>query len=216
MYAVIVTGGKQYRVQSGQIVRIDHLPGAAGSALKFDQVLMVSEPSAKASEKSKVQLGKPTVANASVEAQIVTSGRDKKIIVFKMKRRKGYRKTQGHRQSMTEILITAINGGTVGKTKLSGSEMKSIITKYTSSLKPKGKAFTPKTLGSRKRLAGDKASPKNVKKAKNALSTAPAKKETAAPTKKAGASTTAKKAAPAKKTAKVTKKTAKKTAKSKK
>ena len=100
MYAVIKTGGKQYRVSEGQKLRVEKLPGSPGDALKFDEVLMVGGDSPK--------FGQPLVSGASVSAEITGQDRAKKIIVFKLRRRKNYRRKQGHRQPYTELKITGI------------------------------------------------------------------------------------------------------------
>jgi large subunit ribosomal protein L21 len=102
MYAVIKTGGKQYRVAEGQKLRVERLPGNPGDSLNFDQVLLVGGDAPK--------VGRPLVAGASVSAQILGQDRAKKIIVFKLRRRKNYRRKQGHRQPYTELRITAIKG----------------------------------------------------------------------------------------------------------
>jgi large subunit ribosomal protein L21 len=100
MYAVIHTGGKQYRVSEGDTLRVEKLPGEVGSSLEFGEVLMLGG--------DKVAVGRPFVGGAKVEAQIVAQDRARKIIVFKMKRRKKYRRKAGHRQPYTEIKITGI------------------------------------------------------------------------------------------------------------
>jgi large subunit ribosomal protein L21 len=101
MYAVIRTGGKQYRVSEGSRLRVEKLPGNPGDTLEFDQVLMLGG--------EQVTLGKPLVDGAKVKAQIVAQGRAKKIIVFKIRRRKGYRRKAGHRQPFTEVRVTGID-----------------------------------------------------------------------------------------------------------
>jgi large subunit ribosomal protein L21 len=101
MYAVIRTGGKQYRVSQGETLRIEKLPGDVGASITFEEVLMVGG--------DKVTVGKPLVSGAKVSAQITAQDRAKKIIVFKMRRRKNYRRKNGHRQSYTEVKITGIN-----------------------------------------------------------------------------------------------------------
>ncbi len=154
MYAVIVSGGKQYRVQPGDIVQLEKLEGDVGAAVKFDQVLMVSKPNA---ENSQVWLGKPTLSGASVQGEIVGQGRGEKILIIKMKRRKQYRRTQGHRQSLTQVLVTGLDTGAGEKVSLSAEDKKAKMSKFQSHLKAKGPAQTPKTLGSRKRLAAAKA-----------------------------------------------------------
>lgn len=100
MYAVIKTGGKQYRVSEGQKLRVERLDGNPGDKLTFDQVLLVSGESLK--------VGQPLVPGASVSAEIVGHDRAKKIVVFKLRRRKNYRRKQGHRQPFTELQITGI------------------------------------------------------------------------------------------------------------
>ena len=100
MYAVIKTGGKQYRVSEGQKLRVEKLPGNPGDALKFEEVLMVGGDAPK--------FGQPLVSGASVSAEILDQDRAKKIIVFKLRRRKNYRRKQGHRQPYTELKITGI------------------------------------------------------------------------------------------------------------
>jgi large subunit ribosomal protein L21 len=101
MYAVIKTGGKQYRVSEGTRLRVEKLPGAAGDKLQLDQVLMLGG--------EKLTIGKPLVAGAKVDAEIVEQGRDKKVIVYKIRRRKRYRRKNGHRQPYTELKITGIS-----------------------------------------------------------------------------------------------------------
>jgi large subunit ribosomal protein L21 len=101
MYAIIKTGGKQYRVSEGQTLRVEKL-NAEDSKVNFDQVLLVGGTDG-------LKVGAPVVEGASVEAEVLREGRAKKIIVFKKKRRKGYHKKQGHRQAFTEIKIIQIN-----------------------------------------------------------------------------------------------------------
>jgi large subunit ribosomal protein L21 len=102
MYAVIKTGGKQYRVSEGQILRVEKLDGAAGDAVTFSEVLLVGGESTK--------IGRPTVPGAQVSAQIVAQDRAKKVVIFKFRRRKNYRRKTGHRQPFTELKITGISG----------------------------------------------------------------------------------------------------------
>lgn len=102
MYAVVRTGGKQYRLGVGDSVKVEKLPDEIGNIVELSQILMVSDG-------SEVKVGTPLVAGASVKAEIVGHGRDKKIRVFKMKRRKKYRRTQGHRQAFTQLKVTEIN-----------------------------------------------------------------------------------------------------------
>ena len=102
MDAVVRSGGKQYRVSPGGSVRVEKLAGEVGSSITLDEVLMVGG-------EGDVKIGAPTVDGASVSGTIVAQGRGPKIRVFKMKRRKGYRRTQGHRQDYTEIRIDGIS-----------------------------------------------------------------------------------------------------------
>jgi len=101
MYAVIKTGGKQYRVAEGQKLRVEKLAGNAGDKVTFDEVLLVGGDAPK--------IGQPIVKGASVAAEIVGQDRGKKIVVFKFKRRKNYRRKNGHRQPYTELKITGIS-----------------------------------------------------------------------------------------------------------
>jgi large subunit ribosomal protein L21 len=101
MYAVIETGGKQYTVRKGDTLRVEKLDGEAGENLAIDRVLMVNDG-------SDVKVGDPVVSGSKVTATIRGHGRGEKLRIFKKKRRKGYRKRQGHRQSYTELEITGI------------------------------------------------------------------------------------------------------------
>jgi large subunit ribosomal protein L21 len=102
MYAVIKTGGKQYRVAQGETLKIESVSGDVGSAITLDKVLMIGDG-------DKVSVGKPMLNGASVKATIVAHGRNDKVKIFKMKRRKHYQKHQGHRQNYTEIRIDGIS-----------------------------------------------------------------------------------------------------------
>ena len=102
MYAVIKTGGKQYRVSAGETLKIETVAGDVGSEIVLDKVLMVADG-------DKLNVGKPLVDGASVKATIVSHGRGDKIKIFKMRRRKHYQKHQGHRQNFTEIRIDGIS-----------------------------------------------------------------------------------------------------------
>lgn len=101
MYAVIETGGKQYRVDPGKEVKVEKLQGEVGDDIIFDQVLMTSDG-------EDVKVGKPFLEEAKVTGRITLQGKNKKILVFKYKRRKGYRKKMGHRQQFTQIKIEDI------------------------------------------------------------------------------------------------------------
>ena len=103
MYAVIQTGGKQYRVEPGKTVVVERLAGDEGTPVTFDQVLLVSS-----GDGANVNVGKPTVAGASVTGQIVEQGRGDKLVVFKFRRRKNYVRRNGHRQDYTAVKIAEI------------------------------------------------------------------------------------------------------------
>lgn len=100
-YAIIRTGGKQYRVAPGDVVRIERLAGEVGAAIEFTEVLLTGGDGA-------VRIGTPLVDGVKVSGQIVGQERDKKIRIFKKKRRKNYRRRRGHRQSITAVRVTAI------------------------------------------------------------------------------------------------------------
>jgi large subunit ribosomal protein L21 len=104
MYAVIKSGGKQYRVQSGAQVRVEALPAEVGAAVSFDEVLLVGEG-------DDLKIGAPLVVGARVKATVVSHGRADKVHIFKLRRRKHHQKSQGHRQSYTEVRIDDIIQG---------------------------------------------------------------------------------------------------------
>ena len=102
MYAVISSGGKQYKVSEGDVVFIEKLDVEEGASITFDKVLMAGEGDA-------VKVGTPVVEGATVTANVLKNGKAKKVIVFKMKRKKNERKKKGHRQPYTKVQITAVN-----------------------------------------------------------------------------------------------------------
>jgi large subunit ribosomal protein L21 len=102
MYAIIATGGKQYKVAEGDIITIEKLEAEEGATVTFDQVLAVNN--------DKLVVGSPVVEGATVTASVVKNGRGKKVIVYKYKRKTGYHKKNGHRQSYTRVKIEKING----------------------------------------------------------------------------------------------------------
>jgi large subunit ribosomal protein L21 len=104
MYAVIRSGGKQYRVESGAKLRVERLSADVGAAVSFDEVLLVGDGDA-------VKVGAPLVSGAQVKATVLAQGRGDKVRIFKLRRRKHYQKTQGHRQSFTEVRIDDILQG---------------------------------------------------------------------------------------------------------
>ena len=101
MYAVIKTGGKQYRVAAGEKIKVEQIPADVGATITLDQVLMVGEGES-------VKIGTPIIVGATVMAKVIAHGRGPKIKIFKMRRRKHYQKHQGHRQNYTEIEISGI------------------------------------------------------------------------------------------------------------
>ena len=103
MYAVVKTGGKQYRVVAGDKLKVEQIPADVGAEVILDQVLMVGEGES-------VRLGQPILSGASVKATVVSHGRGEKVKIFKMRRRKHYQKHQGHRQNFTELKIDSIVG----------------------------------------------------------------------------------------------------------
>lgn len=100
MYAIIATGGKQYKVSEGDVIRVERLNAGIGESFTFDQVLAVND--------GEMKIGNPTVEGAVVEASVVAEGKDKKIIVYRYKRKSGYHKKNGHRQYFTEVKINNI------------------------------------------------------------------------------------------------------------
>ncbi|HNX92327.1 MAG TPA: 50S ribosomal protein L21 [Syntrophomonas sp.] len=103
MYAIIQTGGKQYKVTEGEMVKVEKLPAEAGDKVTLDQVLMLQDDNG-------TKIGDPLVAGAKVSAAVLEQGRGKKITVYKYKKRKNQRKKQGHRQAYTRLLIEKIEG----------------------------------------------------------------------------------------------------------
>ncbi|MBA2659976.1 MAG: 50S ribosomal protein L21 [Nitrosospira sp.] len=102
MYAIIKTGGKQYRVEAGLKLKIEQIPADIGSEFLIDQILMIADG-------DNISLGQPMLSGASVKATVLGQGRHDKVRIFKMRRRKHYQKHQGHRQNYTEIQITGIS-----------------------------------------------------------------------------------------------------------
>ena len=104
MYAVIKSGGKQHRVEPGEVLRLEKLDAAKGETVNFDQVMMCGEG-------ENIQIGTPFVDGVAVTAEVVSHGRGDKITIIKMRRRKHYRRQAGHRQYFTEVKIKEISGG---------------------------------------------------------------------------------------------------------
>ncbi|NLR76251.1 MULTISPECIES: 50S ribosomal protein L21 [Leeia] len=103
MYAVVKTGGKQYKVAIGEKLKVEQIPADINSEIVLEEVLLIADG-------EKVAVGTPLIAGASVKATVLSQGRHDKVRIFKMRRRKHYQKRQGHRQNYTELQITAING----------------------------------------------------------------------------------------------------------
>jgi len=101
MYAVIMTGGKQYKVAPGEVVRVETLDAKKGDTVEIKDVYMIADG-------DKISVGKPTLASAMVTAEVVDEGRGEKLLIFKHRRRKGFRKTNGHRQNYTAIKVKEI------------------------------------------------------------------------------------------------------------
>jgi len=101
MYAIIATGGKQYKVAEGDIIKVEKLGVEAGATVSFDEVLVVNN--------GQLVVGNPTVAGATVSATVVEEGKNKKVIVYRYKRKSGYHKKNGHRQAYTKVKIEKIN-----------------------------------------------------------------------------------------------------------
>jgi large subunit ribosomal protein L21 len=168
MYAVIKTGGKQYRVKPDDVLEIERLPGEAGDMIEFSQVLMVSGDSG-------IEVGTPVIADAIVAAELVEQTRGDKIKVFKKKRRKHYRRTMGHRQDLSQIRITEILTGGAKPSKKAAAKKKAPA-KAEETVKTEQPAPTVSEAAAEAKAPAKKAAAKK----------APAKK---APAKKAAAET---------------------------
>ena len=182
MYAVIRTGGKQYRVTAGDLIAIEKLTGEPGSTITFDDVLMVGDG-------DKRDVGAPKLAGAAVAAEVIEQARGDKIIVFKKKRRKGYRRTKGHRQDLTVVRITDIvaEGGKRATAKPAKAKAEATSAPAAEDAAPKAAAKKPAAKA--KAATGSKA------EAKKPATKATATKRKAAAT---GSKATAKKPAAAK------------------
>ena len=184
MYAVIKTGGKQYRVQPGDVIVVEKLDGDAGSNVSFDNVLMLSGDKG-------VTLGAPTIAGATVAATLVETRKGEKIKIFKKIRRQGYRRTTGHRQMESVLRITGIEGAGE-KAKWDGKV--ELMTKAEMNARARGLAPRVETTEVEAKPAKKAAAPKTAKA--EAAAEAPAAEK--APAKKAPAKTAAPKAKAAK------------------
>ena len=146
MYAVVNSGGKQYKVQQGQILRVEKIPGDVGNSVTFDRVLMFSDG-------ENVSIGQPVLEDIAVEGHIVEQGKAKKIIVFKYKRRKRYRRKKGHRQDFTAVLIDGIKAKaqkSSEKKDESIAEAKEPATRKTAPEKEEAKKAAPNKEASKK------------------------------------------------------------------
>ena len=171
MLAVIKTGGKQYAVKAGQILKVEKLDGKKGDSISFGNVLAVTDS-------SNHTIGNPLIKGASVEAKILDQIRDKKIIVFKKRRRKNYRLTQGHRQYLTVLKIESILKGTkkisIPKTSKKHKEIKnnedndSVSKKVGVKVEKKSvvKKATPKKIAKKKKITKKTVSKKTIKSKK--------------------------------------------------
>ncbi len=139
MYAVIKTGGKQYRVAKDDVITVEHLPGEAGAAVTFDDVLLVGD-----------KIGTPTVEGMTVKGKIVEQARGDKIIVFKKKRRKDYKRTHGHRQDLTVVQITDIGAGGAKKAAAEKPAEKKATAKKATTKKAAAKKATTKKAAAKK------------------------------------------------------------------
>jgi len=186
MYAVIKTGGKQYRVENGDIIEVEKLTADAGSTISLSPVLMLNDD-----KSSKV--GNPVIEGAAVSAEVLEQTRGDKIIVFKKKRRKGYRRTIGHRQDLTVLKITDVTG------KSKGTSIKTTKAKVTTDDVPDTKKASKSKVTKSKTASAEKKPAAKKPAAKKAAAKKPAAKKPAA--KKAAAKKPAAKKPAAKKPA---------------
>lgn len=156
MYAVIKTGGKQYRVMPGDVLKVESIKAEVGDSINFDEVLMIADG-------DNVTLGTPTIASAKVAAEVIAHGRAKKVEIVKFKRRKHHQKRTGHRQNFTQVQIQNINGkgsaAKKAKAKKSDDAEKPAKTEKKKAAKPAAKKAEPKA---EKKPAAKKAAPKKA------------------------------------------------------
>ena len=200
MYAVIKTGGKQYRVQPGDLLVVEKLAGEPGAEVSFDEVLMLGDGDA-------VTLGAPTVAGAAVTATLIETRKGEKIKIFKKIRRQGYRRTGGHRQLESVLRVTAIGDakwdGKVDLTTKAELNARSRNLKFVAPNAAPAAAEAAPAPKARKAAATKAAEPKAAEAAAEPVAEAPKAKKAAAPKAEAGeAKAPAKKAAPKKAAAK--------------
>lgn len=187
MYAIIDYAGRQVRVEQGQEVKFPLLAGEPGATITMERVLLLSD-------NGSTHIGQPLVAGASIDATILSHGRERKVIVFKFKRRKGYRKKAGHRQDYTILRINAINTAKSKPTAKAPVAEKATPAKSEATIKaaakPKAQKKTAAKTAAKGKTAAKKATPK--KATPGAKKAAPAKK-TAAKKSKSGSGTSVKK-----------------------
>jgi large subunit ribosomal protein L21 len=152
MYAVVNSGGKQYKVQQGEVLRVEKISGDVGSPVTFDRVLMFADG-------ENVSIGQPVLDGVSVEGTIVEQGKAKKIIVFKYKRRKRFRRKNGHRQEFTAVQIDTINKGATAK-KASEPESEAKVEAKVEAKESKTEKVAPKKETAKKSDAEKVAGPK--------------------------------------------------------
>jgi len=163
MFAVLKTGGKQYRVAAGQVIKVEKLDGEVGSTIKFDEILMVGDDKG-------VKVGEPLIAGASVSAEVLEQTRAAKIIVFKKKRRHNYRRKKGHRQNITVLRVTDI---------LKTAAKKAPAKKVEAPVEAKAPAKAPAKKAPAKKAAAKTTTAKKAPAKKAAATKAPAKKAAA-------------------------------------
>ena len=158
MYAVVNSGGKQYKVQKGEVLKVEKISGDVGSSVTFDRVLMLSDG-------ENVSIGQPVLDSVSVEGHIVEQGKAKKIIVFKYKRRKRFRRKNGHRQEFTAVLIDSIKakGTKAAKAAEPKAEAKAEV-KESETPKAAPKKAAPKKAAPKKAVAKETAAKKAAPK----------------------------------------------------
>jgi len=153
MYAVVETGGKQYRVAAGDIISVEKLEGKAGEKITLDKILY-------ASDGKTIKLGAPTVAKATISAEILEQKKDDKVIVFKKKRRQNYRRMKGHRQNVTVLRVADI---TIDGKKTSAAAAAKPAAKKADAPKAEAKKAAPKTAAAKKPAAKKPAAKKTDK-----------------------------------------------------
>jgi len=190
MYAIVEISGKQYRVSKDMIIKVSRLDSEPGKKVGFDKILFIED------DKGKTTIGNPLVKNMLVNATVVEHGRDKKVIIFKKKRRKGHQKRQGHRQDFSIIEINTIGAGTVKKEATAPKAKAAVETKEAPAAKEAKPAATKKPVAAAKpktsKAPAVKAKAKAEKKDAPAAKTAkPAAKKATSPKKTAAKPATA-------------------------